>query len=54
MTATNDLPASRVGAYLSRIQTEATSLEAVLQGIDILSEDDRGRNAIAALTTIAL
>ena len=45
---------SKLHAYLSKVQTEAISLHAMLEGIDILCEEDRGRNAAVALIQIAI
>lgn len=53
MTIENVFPQSQIGAYLDRIQVEATMLEAVLEGISILMEEPRGMNAAHALVSIA-
>lgn len=51
---TDAIPSTNVSVFLSDRQAEATQLHAVLQGIDILLEDERGRNAAVALIAIAL
>lgn len=48
------IPRANVGAFMMRVQDEATVLAGILEGIDILTEVDRGRNAITALIPIAL
>ena len=50
---TDAIPGKNVSVFLRDRQAEATQLEAVLQGIDILLEDERGKNAAVALIAIA-
>lgn len=54
MIEMNNPTTAKLDAYLSRVQEDSTSLFGILQGIDILMEDDRGKHAIAALMPIAL
>ncbi len=51
---TDAIPGKNVSVFLADRQAEATQLQAVLQGIDILLESERGRNAALALIAIAL
>ena len=48
------LSKARVGAYLSRLQDEATKLESILEGIAILFAEDKGGNACVTLIGLAL
>ncbi|MBI1172576.1 hypothetical protein GC209_14360 [bacterium] len=50
---TPDINPAKLTAYMRELQQTATTLSALIEGIDILLEEKRGRNAAQALIGIA-